>query len=99
MKGLTIQAIEPKTLLQILQDNRIDWMHACGGKGRCTTCKVIIKASEETLPPLSGAEQKMKDRGRLRENERQACQFCPTSFIEIAVPKLYQLPHIAYTEE
>mgnify|MGYP006157093297 CR=1 FL=1 len=29
-------------VLAALQEAGIDWMHACGGKGRCTTCKVVI---------------------------------------------------------
>ncbi|MCB0504971.1 MAG: 2Fe-2S iron-sulfur cluster binding domain-containing protein, partial [Cyclobacteriaceae bacterium] len=32
---------KPKPILAILQENYIDWMHACGGNGRCTTCRCV----------------------------------------------------------
>jgi len=38
-----------RPLLFSLQANFVDWMHACGGKGRCTTCKMqIINGQENT---------------------------------------------------
>ena len=40
-KRTIMAADHSKSLLRHFQDNSIDWMHACGAKGRCTTCKVI----------------------------------------------------------
>ncbi|MEQ8810457.1 MAG: 2Fe-2S iron-sulfur cluster-binding protein, partial [Imperialibacter sp.] len=47
-----------RTLLSILQENYIDWMHACGGKGRCTTCKAIVHEGLALLGELTEAEKK-----------------------------------------
>ena len=41
----TLQAPDySKTLLEHSQDDGIDWMQACGRKGRCTTCIAIGKS-------------------------------------------------------
>ena len=31
-----------KNIFVAIQENNIDWMHACGTKGRCTTCKFTV---------------------------------------------------------
>ena len=49
-----------KTVLNIMHENFVDWMHACGGKGRCTTCKMKILEGREHLSELSDFEEKMR---------------------------------------
>ena len=45
-----------KSILSHAQEVRIDWMHSCGGKGNCTTCKAIIIHGEENFNTLTPAE-------------------------------------------
>ncbi len=87
-----------KTVLKNFQENFIDWMHACGGKGRCTSCKMIVKEGAEHLSPLSGFEEKMRKAGRLQKNERLACQCSPKGDLLVQVPEENKLPHITYTD-
>ncbi len=99
----TLLLSEKKTILQSLAENYIDWMQACGAKGRCTTCKMIIWQGAECLSPLSDAEQKFLQQGRLLANERLACQAKPTKLLEneklvVSVPTLYKLPHLEYND-
>ncbi len=49
----------------------------CGGRGRCSTCRVRIGRGREHLPPPSAAEQKVLDRIGLPANVRLACQVHP----------------------
>lgn len=49
----------------------------CGGRGRCSTCRVRIGRGREHLPPPSVAEQKVLDRIGLPDNVRLACQVHP----------------------
>lgn len=99
LKGLKLNYEDKRqTLLEILQLNRIDWMHACGGKGRCTTCTAIIIEGADLLDMPNIAEQKMIDRAKLKSNERLACQLIPKGSLVIKVPKLYQLPHMEYED-
>jgi ferredoxin, 2Fe-2S len=86
-----------KTLLRHLHDNQLDWMHSCGGKGRCTTCKAIIMEGAENFVPVTAAEQKYRSLGALKSAERLSCQAKITGDIKIIVPDEYKLPHIDYS--
>jgi 2Fe-2S ferredoxin len=86
-----------KTLLRHLQDHSVDWMHACGAKGRCTTCKFRVLSGSENIDVLTGAEDRYRRTGALRENERLACQARITGSVTIAVPEECKLPHIRYS--
>ena len=87
-----------KSLLEILQSHYIDWMHACGGKGRCTTCKAIILSGGNDLEEPNQVEHKYMKQGKLAKNERLTCQTIVTTDLEIMVPEIYKLPHMQYSE-
>jgi ferredoxin, 2Fe-2S len=86
-----------KTLLSHLHDHQLDWMHSCGGKGRCTTCKAIIVEGIENFVPVTAAEQKYRDQGALKITERLSCQAKITGDVKIIVPDECKLPHIDYS--
>lgn len=100
IENLASKAIEcednSEKLLQVLLKHT-DWMHACGAKGNCTTCKAIILEGMEHLGALSDAEIKFTKLNKLRSNERLCCQVVPRGDIKIAVAEEYKLPHISYT--
>jgi 2Fe-2S ferredoxin len=89
--------IPGKSLLKHIQDAYIDWMHACGGKGRCTTCRMQVLEGMENISPLSAAELKFAGLGRLKNTERLTCQCYGHGDIVAEVPLACQLPHIKYT--
>ena len=87
-----------KPLLWIFLENGMDWMHACGGKGRCTTCKAIILKGGENLIPKSAAEIRYESQNQLAANERLCCQAkLVGDDLEIQVPEESKLPHIQYS--
>lgn len=94
----TIEAVPEKSLLKHFQDIRLDWMHACGGKGRCTTCKVIVLSGAENLSQLTPAEIRYKNMKALADGERLSCQVRPLGDIVVRVPEEYKLPHLTYSE-
>lgn len=94
----TIEALPQKSLLKHFQDIRLDWMHACGGKGRCTTCKVIVLSGAENLSQLTPAEIRYKNLNALAEGERLSCQVRPLGDVMVRVPDEYKLPHMVYSE-
>lgn len=97
--GKTIRVTDTtRPLLYLLQDEFIDWMHACGGKGRCTTCKAIILEGHENLGIRTRAEERYTEKGELLPNERLACQVSVSGDIRIAVPEESKLPHLKYTD-
>jgi ferredoxin, 2Fe-2S len=86
-----------KTLLQHFHDHQIDWMQACGGKGRCTTCKVKVIEGIENLSPLTDAETRYVKQHALNTDERLSCQAKISESVTVSVPDEYKLPHIHYS--
>jgi adenylate cyclase len=69
------------TGLTVLEMSRIAGIpHAsvCGGRGRCSTCRVRIGGEDRAkLPPASAEEQKVLSRVGAPDNVRLACQLRP----------------------
>ncbi len=85
------------TLLAALQTAGHDWMHACGAKGRCTTCRVQVLLGLENLSPPTEAELRYRAAGRLLPSERLTCQArLLTGAVTGRVPEATQLPHVQY---
>ena len=59
----------------------------CGGRGRCSTCRVRITAGEDALPPASEDELKVLARVGAPNSVRLACQMRPTADVSV-VPLL-----------
>lgn len=47
--------------------------HACGGKGECTTCRVLVLEGEEHLSGLTSYEKTIKAVRKFPDNIRLAC--------------------------
>ena len=95
---LQVKIAPGQTLLKALQAQGHDWMHACGGKGRCTTCRIIVLQGLEHFGPLTEAEIRYRSWGRLQDNERLACQCTLESGDATGkVPEQTKLPHLIYS--
>jgi adenylate cyclase len=55
----------------------------CGGRGRCSTCRVEITAGGESLPPPGADEARLLARIGAPESVRLACQIRPTDDISV----------------
>lgn len=98
LSGLTIQTADSyRPILYQIHAAGQDWMHACGGKGRCTTCKCIVASGMENISPPSAPEQRYQAQGALKNDERLACQAIAHGDVEIVVPELSKLPHLTYS--
>lgn len=106
MPEVTIKNLHSKTihckvktekLLDILL-SATDWMHACGRKGRCTTCMAIVLSGHSSLGKHTEAEERFIKLGKLREGERLACQTTVLGDVTVMVPDRYRLPHLDYSE-
>lgn len=85
------------TALRLFHAHAVDWMHACGGKGRCTTCRMKVIRGAEDLGPLTVAEMNYRRQGLLLNNERLACQATVSKDLTVRVPDDAKLPHVVYT--
>lgn len=96
-KTLAIDSEYPN-LLEGIQSHYIDWMHACGGKGRCTTCKAIVVKGMDSLNDPTDAELGYRNKGMLKENERLMCQSQLNGNLVVSIPEENKFPHIKYSE-
>ena len=64
--------------------NGIPHAHVCGGRGRCSTCRIRVLGDLSALPPVSAAEQAVLDRIRAGPGVRLACQLRPTHDLAFA---------------
>lgn len=71
---------QPKglTLLEMSRAAGVPHTSLCGGKGRCTTCRVVIEDGAEFLHPPSEAETRSLQAVNAPTNTRLACQIRPT---------------------
>lgn len=106
MPKVTIKNLHSKTihcnsktekLLDILL-GETDWMHACGKKGRCTTCAVKVLENWESLGAYSEAENRFINLGKLPQDQRLACQVTLTADVVIETPEAGKLPHLQYSK-
>jgi len=74
LPGPPLEVPAGRTVLAAIHAAGYDWWHACGAKGRCTTCRVRVLAGAEALAPPTAPELRYREAGRLREDERLACQ-------------------------
>lgn len=86
-------------VIELIHENGIDWMHACGKKGRCTTCKMVIVQKHAELTEPTDAELTYRKLNRLGSKERLTCQTRILSGeILIRVAEINKFPHVKYTE-
>ncbi|MEM8732334.1 MAG: adenylate/guanylate cyclase domain-containing protein [Pseudomonadota bacterium] len=77
-RGPVVKSARGASLLDISRANGIPHAALCGGRGRCSTCRVIIEDGAEHLAPPSEAELKTLASANAPANARLACQIRPT---------------------
>jgi adenylate cyclase len=77
--GLSMPILPGATVLETLRANGIPHASVCGGRARCTTCRVLVTKGLEQLPEPSGLEAKALARIGATPGMRLACQIRPTA--------------------
>jgi adenylate cyclase len=80
-----VHATPGMTLLEISRANRIPHPSACGGRGRCSSCRVLVIEGQDGLEPPNGIEQRMLDRIKASQHVRLACQIRPKADLGVRV--------------
>jgi adenylate cyclase len=94
IRYVTGEAISVPRGFTVLEASRIagkPHYAVCGGKGRCSTCRVQIIDGEEHLPAADPAEQRTLDRIEAGPGVRLACQLRPTGSVTLS-PLLVAFP-------
>jgi len=77
-------AIRPgMTVLEALRAARVPHASVCGGRGRCSTCRVHIDAGAEHLPPPEEDELRVLRRIAAPTSVRLACQLRPLADLSV----------------
>jgi adenylate cyclase len=84
------------TILEASRDAGIPHAAVCGGRGRCSTCRVRVGAGLEALPPPSEEEIKVLARIGAVPSVRLACQTRPEADAEVT-PLLPPVPAMRET--
>ena len=79
--NLTIDCAAGESVLEAALRAHLPIAHACGGKAKCSTCRIWILEGVEASPEKSAAERDLTDRLGLTNEIRLSCQFRPTSDI------------------
>jgi len=70
-------------VLEASRTARIPHASICGGRGRCTTCRVRVLRGVDTLPPPQTSERIALARLRAGPNVRLACQLRPRGDVAV----------------
>lgn len=83
--GPTIEATPGRSLLELSRAAGIPHASVCGGRGRCSTCRVRIEKGQDRLPPPIGAEAVTLASISAPSNIRLACQIRPSADLSVAI--------------
>ena len=81
--GRIVEAVPGSSVLEASLLNDVPHASVCGGRGRCSTCRVRINSDLAVLPQPSDAETKVLRRVRAAPDVRLACQLRPTEDISV----------------
>ncbi len=76
--GREVQVLRNFSVLEASRFAGIPHASVCGGRGRCSTCRVRVTQGFAALPAPSADEQKVLQRVGALPNVRLACQLRPT---------------------
>jgi adenylate cyclase len=82
-EGRNISVPPGTTILEASQLNDIPHASVCGGRGRCSTCRVRVNGPLDNLPPPDESELKVLHRVGAAPDVRLACQTRPTEDISV----------------
>ncbi len=82
--GIQVAVARGLTVLEASRLWGIPHTSVCGGRGRCSTCRVRIIAGEASLPPAKTAELRVLQGVGAPPNVRLACQLRPTANLTVA---------------
>lgn len=82
-EGRNVSVPPGTTILEASQLNDIPHASVCGGRGRCSTCRVRVNGPIEDLPPPDESELKVLRRVGAAPDVRLACQTRPGKDVSV----------------
>jgi adenylate cyclase len=81
--GRTVRGVAGSTLLEISRSAGVPHAAICGGRGRCTTCRVMVLRGLDSLAPAGGIEAAALSRIAAPPGVRLACQIRPANDLSV----------------
>jgi len=81
--GAKVRVLNGVSLLEALRNARIPHASVCGGRGRCTTCRVHVGSGLAELEPPNDLEARALARIKAGKEIRLACQLQPKTDLTI----------------
>ena len=81
--GRSVPILPGATVLETLRAHGIAHASVCGGRARCTTCRVLVTKGLDRLPEPAGLEAKALSRIGATPGMRLACQIRPIADIAV----------------
>ena len=82
-QGRVVQAPRNFSVLEASRLAGIPHASVCGGRGRCSTCRIRVSQGFAALPPPSAGEQRVLQRVGAPPNVRLACQLRPSGDLTV----------------
>ena len=82
--GQSVHVIPGTSVLEASRLGGVPHASICGGRGRCSTCRVQVRGQPGAVPPPRDDEQRVLNRIRAIGSIRLACQLRPTGAVEVA---------------
>jgi adenylate cyclase len=80
-----VRAAPGQTLLEMSRAGGIPHPSLCGGRARCSTCRVLVLAGQDGLPAPTPIERRVLDRISAPARVRLACQVRPQKDVTVQV--------------
>lgn len=81
--GRRVPVLPGATVLETFRANGIAHASVCGGRGRCTTCRILVTKGLDQLPAASDLEAAALSRIGASGGLRLACQIRPTADLSV----------------
>jgi adenylate cyclase len=82
-EGRTVTAPVGSSILDASRQEGLPHASVCGGRGRCSTCRVLVINGFASLPPASAAEKQVLASVRAAPDVRLACQTRPVADVSV----------------
>ncbi|HWL68825.1 MAG TPA: adenylate/guanylate cyclase domain-containing protein [Geminicoccus sp.] len=81
--NLLVRVPRGTSVLEAAEQARLPHASVCGGRGRCSTCRVRVGRGSDHLPPPSAQEERVLRRIQAKPDVRLACQLRPTHALQV----------------
>ncbi|MSP84040.1 MAG: adenylate/guanylate cyclase domain-containing protein [Alphaproteobacteria bacterium] len=81
--GRQVKIERGTSVLEASRRSGVPHASVCGGRGRCSTCRVRVGWTERDLPPPSAEEERVLRRISAPPNVRLACQLRPVGDLDV----------------